>query len=50
MKLKTTICKSCLLALTMLAAGTTSANAATPAVWVSDGTGHLATEYFPIQV
>ncbi len=43
MKLKITISKSCLLALTVLAAGTTSANAATPAVWVSDSTGHLAT-------
>lgn len=43
MKLQTNVSKSCLLALTLLVAGTTSAVAATPSVWVSDSTGHLAT-------
>lgn len=43
MKLQANIGQSCLLVLTLLVAGTASAEAATAAVWVSNSAGHLAT-------
>ena len=43
MKLQTNMSQPCLLALTLLVAGMAPAEASTPAAWVSDSTGHLAT-------